>query len=389
MPYQRPTLSTLRSQAAADINSNIEGGDGLLRFANLFVLGTVLAGLTHEQFGYLDWIALQANPFTATDVYLEAWAALKSIFREPATAATGTATFQGTVGYSLPSGSKFTRGDGYTYVTTAAGTVGAGGTVTVPAVAVLPGVDPVNYPGGGGAAGNTAAGTVVTLTVSVPGIQSTGTVATAFTGGADIELDGSLRTRMLQAYQNTPMGGAASDYVRWALAVPGVTRAWVSRNGFGTGTVVLYVMLDQAESGNNGFPVGTNGISANDTFPSGAPRGTVATGDQLNIANQIFVEQPVTALVYVCGPSPNAINFTMSGIGTPPLATQVAIQAAIGYVFLEQGSPIAGGKVYLSDIETAISAISGTEGFVINSPTGNIPNVAGELPVLGTITYNP
>lgn len=389
MPYQRPSLSTLRAQAAADITSNVQGADGLLRFANLTVLGTVLAGLTHEQFGYLDYISKQSNPFTATDVYLEAWAALKDVFREPATAATGTATFPGAPGTVLPSGTAFARGDGYTYVTTAAGTVSGGGTVTVSAQAVLPGVDPVNYPGGGGGAGNMSAGTVVTLTIAVPGIQSNGSAATIFTGGADIEQDSALRSRMLQAYQNVPMGGAVGDYVRWALGVPGVTRAWCLPNGFGTGTVVVYPMLDQSESAHNGFPQGTNGISQYDTFPNGTPRGTVATGDQLNIANQVYAEQPVTALVYWCAPASNVINFTFSGIGTPSAATQLLIQAAINYVFLTQGSPIAGTSVDLSSIETAIGAIAGTQGFVINSPTGNIPNVTGQLPVLGTITYNP
>ncbi|QAU23473.1 hypothetical protein EO087_05320 [Dyella sp. M7H15-1] len=142
-------------------------------------------------------------------------------------------------------------------------------------------------------------------------------------------------------------------------------------------------------AGHHGFPVGTHGISQYDTFPNGSLRGIAATGDQLTIANQIFPVQPVTALVYVCGPSPNAIDFTFSGMGTPSAVVQLAIQAAIHYEFLTQGEPIAGSSVDLSDIETAIAGISGTAGFVINVPTGNIVNVTGELPTLGTITYHP
>lgn len=389
MPFSRPTLSDLRAQAGADISSGLPGADGLLRFSNLTVLGTVLAGLSYLHFGYLDWISKQATPYTATDEYLEAWAALKNIFREPAAAASGTVTYSGSVGYQLPQGTYLVRGDGYVYQTTATGTVGAGGTVTVPATAVLPPIDPVNNPTGQGAAGNTAAATALTLQSAVLGVQSTGSAATAFTGGADVESDDSLRNRMLLAYQQTAQGGAASDYIQWALAVPGVTRAWCAPNGFGTGTVVVYVMLDQAESGNNGFPVGTNGVSQYDPGPGGVPRGVVATGDQLTVANALITEQPVTALVYVCGPTPNTINFTFSGIGTPPTATQQAIAQAIQAVFLEQGSPIAGTSVALSSIESAVAAIAGTSGFVINSPTGNIANVTGELPVLGTVTYNP
>ncbi|MGC1549433.1 MAG: baseplate J/gp47 family protein [Rhodanobacter sp.] len=389
MPFQRPTLSTLRNQVAADITSGLPGADGLLRFSNLNVLGTALAGLSHLEFGYLDYIALQSNPYTAKDEFLEAWAALKNIFREAATAAAGTVSFPGTGTTPLPIGSLVVRGDGYVYQTTAAAAVN-GGTVTAPAIAVLPPIDPVNNPTGDGASGNTPAGTVLTLQSSIAGIQSGGMAATAFTGGADVELDPALRTRMLQAYQNVPAGGDIGDYVRWALAVPGVTRAWCAPNGFGSGTVVVYIMLDIAEAGNGGFPVGSNGVSQYDQGPTGTPRGTVATGDQLTFVNGIITEQPVTALVYGCASTPNPINFTITGIGTPSTAIQAAISAAITDAFLTQGTPTPAtgpAVVDLSSIESAIGSIAGTAGFVIASPTGNIANVLGQLPVLGTVSY--
>ncbi len=272
------------------------------------------------------------------------------------------------------------------YQTTATGTI-ASGSVTVPVTAILPLIDPVNNPAGGGADGNAPVGTILTLQSVVAGIQSAGTVAAALTGGADIETDASLRTRMLQAYQNPPQGGDMEDYIGWALDVPGVTRAWVAPNGFGVGTVVVYVMFDVAEAGNNGFPVGTDGVSQHDQGPGGSPRGSVAAGDQLTVADLIVNKQPVTALVYVCAPTAHTINFTISGISTAPISVRSAISDAIKQVFLEQGSPIAGTSVDLSAIESAIAAISGTAGFVITSPTANIANVTGELPVLGTVTY--
>ncbi len=391
MPFSRPTLSTLLQQAAADITSGIPGADGLLRFSNLNLLGKVVAGLANGQYGYLDYIALQTNPYTATDEYLEAWAALKNIFRIPQAAASGMVTFPGTNGYTIPIGTTIVRGDGYTYTTTAAGTV-TGGFVTVPVTAVLQPINPITNPMGNGAAGNTSAGTVLTIQAPIQGIQSGGTAVAAFTGGANVEQDPALRTRMLLAYQSPPQGGSYSDYPEWALAVPGVTRAWCAPNGFGTGTVVVYIMLDVSEAANNGFPQGTNGISAYDIFPSGSPRGTVATGDQLAAANGIYNEQPVTALVYVCAPTANPINFTITGLGTPSSATQAAIASAIEAIFLTEGSPTPnsmGSSEYvdLSLIESAIAAITGTQGFVITVPAGNIPNVVGQLPTLGTITY--
>src|SRR5579864_8376487 len=87
MPYLRPTLSELKAQVAADIQSGLPGTDPLLRFSSLGVIGRALAGLAQLQYGYTDYIAKQSNPFTATDEFLEAWAALKGIYREPATQA--------------------------------------------------------------------------------------------------------------------------------------------------------------------------------------------------------------------------------------------------------------------------------------------------------------
>jgi uncharacterized phage protein gp47/JayE len=236
-----------------------------------------------------------------------------------------------------------------------------------------------------GEAGNTPVGSLMTLGSSIPGVQSSGAVTTVITGGADQELEDSLFARMLAAYQSTPNGGSDNDYVSWALAVPGVTRAWCSPNSFGTGTVVVYVMFDEANSANQGFPQGTNGISANDNRVTA---GNLAAGDQLTVANSIFVEQPVTAMVYACSPLPNPIPFTITGLTGASTATRAAIDDAIAQVFIEQGAPLSDGSaVDLEDINSEISAIAGTKGFVITSPVANLANTLGHLPTVGVIAY--
>jgi uncharacterized phage protein gp47/JayE len=343
-----------------------------LRVANLKITGNVQAGLAHLHYGYLDWIAQQAVPWTATDEYLEAWGALKNVYRKQATAATGSITFPGSSG-TITAGTTIVRGDGVTYTANANATV-SGSSVTVAVTATV-----------AGSAGNCASGTAMTLGTAITGIQSGGTASATFTGGADVENNTAFSARVLAAFQASPQGGAKADYKNWALAVPGVTRAWVAPNGFGTGTVVVYFMMDNSESAFNGFPQGTNGVSANDQGPGGIPRGTVATGDQLTVANAIITLQPVTALVYACAPIANTVNFTISGLTSSNTTTRSAIAAAISGVFLSNGSP--GGTINLSDIESAIAAVPGTAGFVITSPVGNITNATGNLPVLGTVTY--
>lgn len=378
MPYARPTLSQLITQVLQDIAAGLDGADPLLRFNNLNITGVALANLINGVYGYLDWISQQAVPVTSSGEFLLGWAALKNVYQEPATQATGMVSFPGTSGVDLPSGTPITRGDGVGYVTTADATV-SGTAVVAPAIA---NADPT---GQTGAFGNCSIGTTFTLGISISGIQSDGTAATAFTGGADIESEDSVMTRMLQAYQNVPQGGAAQDYVTWALAVPGVTRAWCNGNGFGAGTVVVYTMFDSAEGSHGGFPQGTNGVATGETRSP-----TTATGDQLAVANAIFPKQPVTALVYSYAPVANPINFAFTGTSGWSAATKTAVQNAINSVFLQYGAPVTTviPNIDISLIESEIAAISGTAGFVMTSPAANIPNVIGQMPTIGTTSYS-
>lgn len=375
MPFTRPTLSELRSRVASDITSGLPTADGLLRFSNLQILGKAVAGLGHLNYGYLDWIAKQAVPYTSSGEYLHAWGALKNVYPKTASFASGAVTFPGTVDASIDAGTEITRSDSVTFTVQASATVGVGGMVTVQVKADV-----------AGELGNTPIGSLMTLGVSIPGIPSSGAVTTVITGGAEQEKDDAFFQRMLEAYQNPANGGSITDYPIWAKAVQGVTRAWCVPNGFGTGTVVVYVMFDEANAVHQGFPQGTNGISSNDNRVT---LGNLAAGDQLTVANSIFTEQPVTAMVFVCSPIAAAKNFTITGLTGASTATRNAIAAAIAEVFVEQGAPESDGSfVALSDIDSAIAAIASTKGFVITSPVANIPNVLGYLPTLGTITYS-
>lgn len=386
MPYARKTLAQIRSDALADISAALEGSDPLLRYAALKILGVVLAGMTNEEYGYLDWIAKQTNPFTAEDEYLEAWGALKKVYRKDASKASLAATFTGVAGKPLDDGTPVDRSDGTPY--TSSGTqIVTGTSVTVTIVANV-----------AGAAGNADVGTTVSLGVAVDGIQSTGSVTAVVSSGADIEDQEEYRARVLDAYQRPPHGGDRDDYVRWALDVPGVTRAWCAPNGFGAGTVVVYVMLDDAQAANAGFPQGTNGVSQFDKGPGGLPRDTPATGDQLVVADALVTLEPVTALAYVCAAIRNTLSFVISGLTTASTTTRTAIESAIADVFYRNGDPRA-GTINRSDINTAVASVPGTAGFVIESITGvingvttpypdNITGSFGSLPVLGTVTYS-
>jgi uncharacterized phage protein gp47/JayE len=387
MPYSRPTLTELQQQVLQDINSaqitDASGNVlmGLLQQAILLVIANATAGMSYEHYGFIDWISLQAVPWTATDEYLEAWASLKGILRLAATATIGTATFAsiGSNETTIPAGTAITRSDGTDFVTTADATV-EGGSVTVTMQAVNT-----------GSAGNFTAGTIFLLSSPLSGIQAQSTASAQVTAGTDQELDPALRTRMLQAFANPSQGGARADYITWALAVPGITRAWVTPLGMGAGTVVVYIMLDIAEAENDGFPVGTNGVSSTDD------RATAATGDQLTAANAIVSKQPVTALVFVCAPTPQPVAFTVSGLGMNNNATmQASIQAALSDMFdrlgqtggtIDPQTGLAWTGIEPSDWYASLEAIPGLSEFTIPVPAAPILPATGALFTLGACTF--
>jgi uncharacterized phage protein gp47/JayE len=366
MPFARPTLTQLRSQVLSDIaTSDLPNADSLLRRAVLRVLGTVFAGLIYMLYGYLDWIALQCTPYTATDEYADAWGGLVGVTRKAATAATGTATFTGTAGTTIPSGTALQRNDGTAFTTTAAGTVAAGATtVTVPILCSVP-----------GSAGDTDAGTQVALAAAVPGIVSIGSMQAA--SGFDVEDNGSYRDRYLAQYRAPPHGGDAADYVQWATAQPGITRAWTVPCGLGPGTVQVFFM----EDGNAfaGFPQGTNGVATAEL------RDDPATGDQLALANALFPLQPVPALVYACAPLPAPLAFTIND-ATLPTGGAALVTAALADVFLRKATPL-GTYILPSEFESAIASVPGVGDFTLASPTLPVNAPPGSILTVGTITY--
>lgn len=386
MPFSRPTLSELRNQVLADINATLDGANALLRKAVLRVLGVAQAGLAHLHFGYIDWISKQAVPWTATDEYLAGWGAMKNVFRKDAVAAVLRAQFAGNPGIVISAGVEVKRPDGIAYAVDATQEIGSDGKAVVVLRAAVAGAD-----------GNCPSGTPVTLSSTITGVQSTGTILAAVSTGVDMESQDAYSERVIAAYQETPHGGKEGDYVGWALAVAGVSRAWCSPNGMGAGTVVVRFMMDTSQTQHGGFPQGSNGVSQHDMGPDGLPRAAVATGDQLMLADALIGQQPVTALVFACAPVNNSLQFKLSGLSGASSATRNAIVAALADVLFRTGDA-RGGTINRNDIEGAINSVSGASGWLlveiagtvdgtVTVYPGNVTNEIGQLPTLGGVIY--
>ncbi len=351
MAFPRPTLSEIIDRCLADMSSRVVGVDGaVLRRSVLGVLGRMMAGSSHELHGRLDWIARQVIIDTAEGEYLERWAGVWSIRRKPAEFAIGSVTFTGTPGSDIPVGTTVQRQDGVVFLTTVAGKVPSGGTVTVAVMADA-----------AGAAGNTAAGVALTLQRPVSGIQSTAAVfAGGISAGSDTEEDEDLRGRLLDRIQEPPQGGADFDYEKWALEVPGVTRAWVYPGEMGLGTVTVRFVRDDDE----------------DIIPDPT--------EVALVKEHIEALRPVTAEVFVVAPEKKPLDMT---IQIQPATAEVKqnVEAEIRDLIRREAEP--GGTILISHLREAVSTAAGELDHVIVTPTGNVTNATGEISVPGTITW--
>lgn len=290
--------------------------------------GAAVEGLYQHQ----QWIVRQLFPDTADADYLERHASLRGLTRKAATVAAGTITFSGTVGSAVPIGTEAKTVAGVAYLTTAAGVVGGGGTVTLAAQAVATGI-----------AGNQAAATPLTLTAAPSGILSAASIAT-MTGGTDVETDASLLSRLLFILRNPPCGGAAHDYYTWATSVAGVTAAYVYSNRRGLGTTDVVILTS------GGIP--------------GAP---------LIAAAQAYIDtqRPVQADFLVYGPTAVPVNIAAVlslAAGYTLAAVGAVINTALAAYF---ASLKPGDTAYLNRLRAIISDTPGVVDFNLTAPLAN------------------
>lgn len=348
MSYNRPLLLDLINRTRDDVISRLLSPE-VLRRSDAEVYARVLAGAAHGIYGNMEWLAKQIIYDTADTDMLERWASIWGISRKPATAATGTVTFTGSNGAVVLAGSVLVAFDGQLYATTADATI-ASGTVVATVNAVAAGIK-----------GTRLAGQTFTLQSPVSGVNGNA-VAGAMTGGADIETDDSLRSRLLARISNPPQGGSKKDYELWALAVPGVTRAFVYPLELGAGTVTVRFMMDGTYA--NGIPL---------------------AGDVATVAAYIDPLRPVTAAVTVLAPVAVPVNFTITGLNPLTAAVQAAVTAQLQDLIKREATP--GGTIYKSHIDEAISVATGEVDHTLTVPAANVVSTLGNISTMGTVSF--
>lgn len=350
MAFNRPSLADLVARVQGDLASRLGLTGSPLRRSVVAVLARVMAGAAHLQHGHLEYLSRQIFPDTSDTEYLERHASLFGLSRLPAAYAAGAVVLTGVDGSVVPAGTLLQRSDAVGYVTDADATI-ASGTATVAVTAVDAGLE-----------GNADAGVVLAFVSPVAGVSSAATVDTGgLTNGTSAEDDASLRARLLSRLQEPPHGGSEADYVAWALAVAGVTRAWVYPLELGPGTVTVRFVRDADDGG---------------LIPDA---GAVA-------AVQAYIDErrPVTADVTVVAPVAVPLDFDIHLVPSTA-ATRAAVEAELADLLRREASP--GGTLRLSQIEVAIGVAEGVTDFTVSDPVADVTHTTGQIAILGTVTW--
>lgn len=351
MAFVRPTLSQLVERVQADFVSSLDLAGAVLRRGVVVVFSRVLAGVAHMLHGHLAFLGRQLFPDVSDAEFLLRHADIYGYSLGDAKFAQGFAEITGGTGAVVPAGAISRRADGAEFEVLDEVVIGGGGAATVELIAVE-----------AGESGNTDALSTLTFESPVPDVDATLTVGViGIVGGADQEALENLRFRLLTRLRNPPQGGAAGDYIVWALAVPGVTRAWVYPQELGAGTVTVRFVRDDDAS----------------PIPS--------VGEVAEVQAYIDDRRPVTANVTVAAPIAKTWNFDVQ-ISPDTPAVRAAIQAEVLDYFQREGEP--GKTLAFSRLNTAVGNADGLDTFELLAPTADLTHATGEFPLVGTWTWS-
>ncbi|CBJ81764.1 putative bacteriophage protein [Xenorhabdus bovienii str. Jollieti] len=356
MPYKAPALSTLIARNQADIESRLPGTYARTAFRTTRAIAYANAGNAAGLHDHLAWTSRQVVPHLADDDKLLEHCEFWGVWRKAATNASGILTVTVSADTLIPEGTRWQRPDGVVLE-------------SIDDVQAIAGDNPVSVTAiEAGRKGNTAEGVPLELISPVVNVQ-TQARCRYLGGGAEQESMDSLRSRLLFRVQYPPSGGNQYDYERWALEVPGVTRAWCIPRYRGHGTVGVMFVMDEEP----------------DIFPGTADLNRIKdylTGHINPVTNQVEGKTTGAELI-VMSPAAKVTNFA---IRLSPNTEEVrdAVKTHLK-IYLENLRP--GGLAFLSEIRAAISNAPGEIDNTVFSPTGDIHAAENEIFVLGDITW--
>lgn len=434
MPINFPTYEEIVNRTRADVAAALPGVDPTIYGSVIRAITDSFAGRVFDIVQLQKQLVEQLMPQTASDEFLEQWAAYEDIQRIVATAGEGLVSFSGIALSTIPSGTAVQTEDGKGYKTqtevilsensldissiTRAGTVAtvtteidhnlaSGMSITISGaiesdyngtfIISVTGSDTFTYsvsnnpdtPATGtiSAAGswgsvsvlcddtglntNLDSGATLNLVTPISGVETAARVQySGIIGGSDDETDALFLKRILQS-RSAPVANFNVGAIEKAcLSVAGVTRVWVKRITPAVGQVTVYFMRDDDA----------------DPIPSGA---------EITEIEDILIDMlPAHSSeddLFVAGPEPFEVDFIFSEINPDTETMRVAIQDNLAAFFAEQADFETDviEDLYRSAIINTIDPNNGDTltSFTLTDPSGDIDVSAGEIAILGTVTF--
>jgi uncharacterized phage protein gp47/JayE len=354
--YKAPQISDILVDLRSSVKAEVAGTDPWIWPNNLVPVLKAFAQAMRAGYLRLEFIHEQAFVTTARDDYLDYHGIQAGgLSRDPASYAQGVLTGTVTLGTVIPDNVQFMRADGQYFAVV--------GTVTAIANPINVYVRAVVA----GELGNTDPGAVLALVTPIPGVSTLAVDANGLLGGAEQESDDSFRQRILYYKQNPPHGGSPPEYIEWCQTKPGVTRVFVKRATPQPGSVTVYFMMDDI---GNGIPTPAD------------------VSEMQSILNQLA---PSDADVIVAAPNRQVVNVTVTGLVPDTPAMRDAVTDELKACFLRQPEPASVIQPFTfakAWLDEAVSMAPGWRRHKITVPPDDIIyTTAGDIPVLGTITF--
>lgn len=368
MPWLSRTLKQHVTDAVRAFTANLPGADAALARNNLKPVAKIIGGKTFELERFAAWAADQRFVLTSDVDQLDRHGAemKPAVPRKEASAARGGVIITAAGAITLATGAVLLRSDGAAFTVDAGIVLAGAGTATVQVTAALAGAD-----------GATEADAILSASSGLIG-SATFAVAEAGLGGAgDREQDGAYKARLLFAKAFPEHAGAPPDWLRYTLAVPGVTRAYIDPLGQGRGTVVVYPFFDL-------------------TRPNGIP----LESDRAAVLAALLVAGPGAALPVVRIAQAVPIDITVQNLtpATPELRQAVAAEIANSFFV---NSRVAGlsephpsmpflatpASFSRSWIWQAVANASGEQSHVLVAPATDTALTVGQTAVPGTLSF--
>lgn len=366
MSFTTPTLNEIWTRWRNSARAFIPGTDSWIEPNNLSVVGRSFALALGSAYERAQYLYRQLFASTADAEHLEFRHAFEyGITRKAAAPAHGLISFQQTLpAATIPADYFVTAPDGSVFMFISPAVPATDGATSVEVRAIEP-----------GAKGNLLPGTPLEIApdVTYPSLPANAFVGpNGFGGGADVESDAALRARVLKRKREPPHGGSRSDYEQWALEVAGVTRVFVSPfKTTNANTVAAALTL---------YPL----------FDATRLNGVPNAYDLLAVAQRIDPLRPVTSRLYVVAPRPIPVPISIGGLAGDTSYLRAAIQDNLNKMFYERVPVVTaenGFTLPVAWIDEAIARAPGYQRHRMIAPIADVDFQAGDLPILGEISF--